>query len=84
MGDRTFYKTTFTFVVLSEEPTTDLTVSDMISACDSGPMVGDTEEFEMTPLTGKEMADALYKARSEPEFFDLDDDGNSEWDTDDG
>jgi hypothetical protein len=75
MSKRKFYKTTFKFVVLSESPTEGWTIADMIEACDSGPCVGDTEECETVVLTGKEMADALYTARSEPGFFELDDDG---------
>ena len=78
MSKHKFYKTTIKFVVLSESPMDDWSTADMIKACDSGPCVGDTEECETETLTGKEMADALYKARSEPGFFELDDDGEDE------
>ena len=77
---RVFYRTTFKVTVLAEEPTTDLTVADMIAGCDRGPMVGDTDEFKMESVTGKEMADALIELRSTPEFFCLDDEGNDLFD----
>jgi ABC-type protease/lipase transport system fused ATPase/permease subunit len=35
---------------------------------------------EPEKLSGKEMADALYAAGSEPAFFMLDDEGNSDFD----
>jgi len=80
---RKFYKTTFTFVVLSEIPVDGWDVGSLIVGCDTGPLVGDTTEFEMNEITGKEMADALYEARSEPGFFCLDDNGNDTLEGDD-
>lgn len=37
-------------------------------------------EIDDEIITGKMMADALCEARSEPEFFNLDDDGNDFYD----
>ena len=75
---KTFYKTTYTFSVLSEDPVRNgMSLEDVLYECSEGDMVGAEESSVVENLTGKEMADALYSASSEPGFFGLDDDGNS-------
>jgi hypothetical protein len=44
----------------------------------AGPAVGVLNVKKTESLRGKQMADALTEAGSEPGFFRLDDDGNSE------
>lgn len=68
-----FYKTTIVFEVLSTEPTTDMGLDDLLEACDSGPMVGDVRSEAMVEVSREEMADLLVEFRSDPSFFDLDD-----------
>lgn len=81
MSERTFHRTTVTLTVLSDEPVDDYSLRELLDACDAGPCVGDVTGREAERITGKELADALYQARSEPGFFGLDDDGddNEEW-----
>jgi hypothetical protein len=75
MADRKFTKLTFTVTFLIDEltdPNTDL--RRLIELEKQGPVVMDCSR-EQEALTPKQMADALCEARSEPGFFELDDDG---------
>lgn len=71
-------RTTLTLVVLSEDsiPAT-MEPEVILIECDRGDYVlaGVTEQEE--DLTGKQMADALLKAGSDPGFFQLDAEGNT-------
>ena len=73
-----YYKIVITLEVLSEAPVPEMELGDLAYQCDEGAYVGDIQWGEPEELTGKEMADALYAARSEPAFFMLDDEGHSE------
>jgi hypothetical protein len=74
--ERTYYKTTYTFEVLSEEPMPDgISLSRLEEETYSGHCVGRFGDFKEEVLTGKQAADALYEFGSQPEFFCLDDEG---------
>ena len=78
MADRTFTKITFTVTVLIDELTDlDTSLKSLIELEEQGPVVMDYSS-KRESLTSKQMADALTEARSEPGFFQLDDDGNPE------
>lgn len=71
-----YYKTTFEVVVLSEEPITDIDLEDIPYLVNEGNGVLHTfVATDEKKLYGKEMAEQLYDAGSEPEFFNLDDNG---------
>jgi len=72
---RKFYKTTITTVVLSEEPFQYEHLGDVQEQIYTGDCSGtftDTSEV----LSAKEIVKALKKQGSDPEFFQLDKDGN--------
>ncbi len=76
MSKRTFYKTTITLDILSEEPIPnpdDITTiaNEMIN----GDYSGIVRDAEMDELDGKEAAEELMCQGSDPGFFGLDDDG---------
>lgn len=78
LGPRKFYKTTVTFVVLSEEPIPPYTdLYHIAQEAAEGRYVGSFGASPEELLDGSEMAKALYEAGSEPGFFELDDDGNT-------
>jgi len=68
MTKRKFYKTTFELVVLSEEELADHVALD-------GDWVGNLHVGSVEVLNGKQAAQALMAARSEPGFFRLTEDG---------
>lgn len=76
---RSFFRTVVLVTVLSEdhEPEFD-DLGELARMIEQGPLVGDMTVVEPRKLSGREMADALYAARSEPGFFGLDDEGNDE------
>jgi len=70
------HRYTITMTVLTEEPFyfgADL--DDIWRECMEGGYVGTWDISKDEILTGKEMANALYAAGSQPEFFQLRDDG---------
>jgi hypothetical protein len=73
---RAFYKTIVRAEILSEEPIpAGMTLGDIYEATDTGAYVGSWRNRLQIKLTGKEMANALLRAGSEPGFFRLDSDG---------
>ena len=77
MTDRTFYVNTITIRVLSEdEPYDFASYEDLAYDVTEGHFVGIVEGIESTEVASKQMVDALYSVGSQPEFFQLDDDGN--------
>ena len=92
MTKRKFYKTVVQVTILSEEPyifdsseneQSDAMLCGIATDICSGPCVGDIKVISHDEeKTGKEMADLLYKAGSEPGFFQLDDEGNDDEDYD--
>ena len=80
MMERKFYRTSVTFIVLSEEPIPAwMDMGAIVTECENGEYVAnyniDTPDNQEV-LTPKQMADALYEAGSDPGFFRLDDNGN--------
>lgn len=85
MSQRKFYKTIINVTVLSEEPIEASSVGGVGGGCalseiayniTEGDMSGVLEIGETTTLNGKEAADALIEQSSDPEFFQLDANGN--------
>lgn len=74
---RKFYKTTYTFTVLSEDhpPSSNMDLKDIIYECEDGGWSGAISSYSSVELSGPEMAIELSNQGSSPEFFDLDDDG---------
>lgn len=79
MTERKFYKTTITFEVLSEEPIGSVSLSDLEYMTTEGHCSGQFKDTIEQVLNGKEMADALTEQGSDTEFFELDEDGNDEY-----
>lgn len=76
-----FYRTTYTVSVLSEGPIPgDADFEGVLRECSEGEFVASIDISAVAILTGKEMADALSKAGSTPDFFRLADDGTLEED----
>lgn len=77
---RKFYRTVFHYEVLSEEPIEDIgniSLEDIDYECRVGSYSGAFYgEVEYSELTGSEMARALQAQGSDPEFFQLDKEGN--------
>ena len=77
MSNRQFYKTVITLIVLHEQPIPDDTsVGEVWRNCTEGDWVGDDKWEGPEILDGKQAAQALIEARSDPEFFQLDEQGN--------
>lgn len=72
-----FYKTTIRVTVLSEDPFDCTDLETIAEATDKGDCVGEVDNEGSVEVTGKEMADLLYAAGSEPGFFQIDDDGKN-------
>lgn len=74
---RQFIKTTFSITVLSDEPLPDdIDLEGVAHAIGDGPYIGGEFRRETQELTAKEAATALVELGSEPDFFQLDEDGN--------
>ena len=82
---RKFYKTVVKVTVLSEDPLEPSSIEGIGGGCalseiayniTEGDMSGVVEIGETETLNGKEAADALVEQSSDPEFFQLDADGN--------
>ena len=71
-----FYKTVFTFEVLSEKPIPDdMELGEIYFQTIQGDYSGKLKSRVETKLTGKEMAKALIDQESDPGFFQLDKNG---------
>ena len=77
MTERQFHKYVYTFTVLSEDPIDgDATLGEIYQSTIDGPNSGETDCTVHKMLNGKQMAKALEKQGSDPEFFYLDEHGN--------
>lgn len=77
MADPSYTRTQITLYVLTEEPLPeDIGLGTIIEWCDTGPAVLDELHRVSDTLTGRQMAEALNHAGSDPGFFSLDDAGN--------
>jgi hypothetical protein len=74
---KTFYKHTYTIVVLSQEKDEDDLDSISYNVNEGEDCLYSWDRTSIEPLTPKQAAEALNDAGSAPEFFSLDNDGNS-------
>lgn len=70
------YKTVFHVTVLSEEPISGASLSDIQYETEQGGWIGGAITQTETKLSGKEAVAEIYKAASDPGFFNMDDNGN--------
>ncbi len=72
-----FYKTTYILEVLSAGPISeDMPLVDVLGEAEYGSFSADMKSFECVEVDGKTMAQLLIGQRSDPEFLDLDMNGN--------
>ena len=77
MTTRKFYKTTVTFTVLSEDPIPpNSNIGGIVDECNVGEYVMHSSTINHEVLNGKQAAEELFNAGSEPQFFKIDDEGN--------
>ena len=78
MKPRKIYRTIIQLTVLSEEPLHEGMGIDEIDAnCEDGDFCGKADWIKVNEeVIGKEAADAVKDTGSDPEFFQMDDDGN--------
>lgn len=73
----TFHRLVLELEILSEEPIPeDIQLAELAELITTGPCSGLITITKQGELCGKEMATALLAQGSDPEFFQLDDDGN--------
>ena len=76
MSKKHYYRTRYTIDVLSEDPIPEgANLLNVLREADTGEYVAHREDTTVEELTGKQMADELHKAGSEPGFFMLNDEG---------
>ena len=77
MTTRKFFKTTITFEVLTQEPIPDgMLLESIIANTIHGDYVGKQPTFETKELNGEQTVEELMESGSEPDFFQLDFDGD--------
>jgi hypothetical protein len=71
-----YYRTIIQVEVLSEEPIGDVSMSEIIHNAQDGDWSGkNTTITQDEELSGKQMAEALLDQGSDPEFFQIDEEG---------
>jgi hypothetical protein len=76
MTKRKFYRQVFTVEVLSEEPIgPDIDLADLAYEIREGDCSGRVNLTKVDLLNGKQVAKALLKQASDPEFFQVNDKG---------
>jgi hypothetical protein len=77
MTKRKFYKQRISIVVLSEDPIDpEMSLSEIIRESDEGAFSRSEERGDCHEIGGKQAATALIAQGSDPEFFQIDRDGN--------
>lgn len=76
MTTRTFHKYTITYEVLTENPIADEDMRLIVQECDDGADSGAIKSFEHVDINGAEAARLLIEQGSDPEFFQIDAEGN--------
>lgn len=71
-----FYKTVIKTTVLSDEPFQWDDLSQIHQSITDGECVGSTEEVSQEEITPKECSKLCLELSSDPEFFNLDEEGN--------
>jgi hypothetical protein len=75
MTKREFYKTVFTVTVLSEEPLNEPDLSDLHHMITVGDCSGVVKQTSARVLNGLQAAQALQEQGSDPEFFQITEEG---------
>ena len=73
---RKFHKTVITVTVLSEEQFEWDNLEDIAYAISAGDCSGEVKETSHKVITAKQTASELQSQGSDPEFFQIDEDGN--------
>lgn len=76
MSTRKFHRTIITIEVLSEEPYNPEDLNDVAHDITTGDCSGNWSITKQEVVDGETMAKLLIQQRSEPGFFQLDDEGN--------
>lgn len=75
---KVIYKTVISYTILSEEPYNDMSLSEIEDECSTGRFIGG--EFTATilnqELIGKNAVNKITELGSDPEFFQMDSEGN--------
>lgn len=79
MAKKTIYRSVIEFEILSEEPIPDgMTLGEIDEECNTGSFSGiHAYKTRNTKLVGKRAAKAVLRQASDPEFFQMDADGNN-------
>jgi hypothetical protein len=77
VSTRKFYRTVFTFEILSEDPITQgLDLKEIAQETDEGSWSGRFLDSNQEEVDGRRMAELLTEQDSDPMFFMLDNEGN--------
>jgi hypothetical protein len=76
MAKKLIYKTVIQVTVLSDTPLTHMSLSDVAYVIEDGDCSGQVEWKPSKILVGKAAAKAVQAQGSDPEFFQMDEDGN--------
>ena len=76
MSTRKFYKTIIEVTVLSDSPLQPMSLGELSYETMEGDLSATLDTKKEIVLNGKEAADALKEQGSDPEFFQIDEDGN--------
>lgn len=77
MKEGKFYRTTWTVVILSEEPVPESApLENVLQECVNGDYSGRCAITKTEEINGQEMAKALIEQGSDPSFFGLNEDGS--------
>lgn len=77
MTNRKFYRTIYTVEVLSDAPIPEgLDLTDVLEEAHIGSYCADVKGQDSFTVDGKEMARLLTDQRSDPQFFDLNEEGD--------
>ena len=77
MTNRRFYRTVVQIEVLSEEPlSNEIDIGSLYYDITEGDCSGSTEVITRENVNGKRIADLLSAQGSDPQFFQVDNDGN--------
>lgn len=74
-SERKFYRTVVQYEILSEEPVGEVSLADIFAQCTEGAWSGHFLETKQEGLDGPTMAKHLQAQGSDPEFFNLTEDG---------
>jgi len=78
MAKKRIYKTVISYTILSEEPYTDMSLSEIEDECSTGRCIGGKLKTTILNLevVGKKAVEQINELGSDPEFFMMDCEGN--------